>query len=168
MSAEYVRASTTYGCIPAATNMGGTFSDVTTSATSLVNSGAVTVESIFGADKQLALKNNLYVYDATGGAANVCVRKITAVNGTGTSWSLTIESALTSTQASGKTIGLVVANLNEIGVANNGAGDGVFDGVALAAGGGIVVKESNNTKGNTRLAKAFDATGTTFLITEFK
>lgn len=167
MSAENIRTSSTYGSIPAATTMGGTFSDAA-SATRLVNSGGATVESIFGVNKQLALKNNIYAYDATGGAANVCVRKITAVNGTGTTWSLTIESALTSTQASGKTIGLVVANLSEVGVVNDGGADGVFDGVTLAAGSGVTDKGNSNTKGNTRLAKAFNATGTTFLITEFK
>lgn len=167
MGAENFRTDTGKGVIPTYTTISGTLTTNATKTTFLDYAGAVTAQTIFGVDLQLALANNLYVYE--NASTNGSVRKIVGVHTNGTAWSIEVESAFDSPLAA-ENLKLITANLNDYSVANEGGSDGILDGKLFVAGATVHIEENSNRRMAKvhREAKAFNATGTTFLITELK
>ena len=164
-SSEVTRTVTGKQTIPAYSTLSGTFDTDATIPTALVYTGALTPQDLFGADLQGAYKQNLYVYEDT--SAHGSLRLITGINTQGTAWGVQIESAFT-TPLSSENVKIVTANLSDYSCGNVGGADGYYDGNVLGSGVSLERKEDTDRRSTrrNRIAKAIDATGTSFFITE--
>ena len=170
MASEIIRSENGKGTIPNYSTLSGTFSTDGVVSDIIRYTGPLTAQDVFGPDLQRSFKNNLYVYESA--SANGSLRLITGVltsDKTSTTWAVLVESSFNSALVT-HSAKIVEANLNEYGVLNDGGSDGFLGGVSFKSGDSVDISEDSRRRKATRNreAKAFNATGTTFLITELK
>lgn len=166
-SSELTRVVTGKSTIPVYDTLTGTLTTNAIVDNVLDYTGPLTAQDVFGADYQKNWAINLYVYENT--STHGSLRKIKAVYtpDSGVTWSILVESAF-DTPLAAENLKIVTANLADYSVGNQGDADGYYDEVVLGAGATIERKEETDRRSTrrTREAKAIDATGTSFLITE--
>lgn len=165
-----IRSSTTAGTIPTFTAIsGGTVTSDTNNSHSLIYTGTdVLTETAFPITG-CGAEGSAWVYVAS---ATPKIARVLAVTGVDLSnpaalvYSIRLDRNMPS--VSGATANYIVGDLKKYSVTNVGNASGVFDGVAFAEG--VTIEQAIQYPLNVDWleAKTFDATGTTFLITENK
>lgn len=163
--ASITRNETGTGTIPNFTNYAGTFTTNTNNSAVLDYTGALTSAEVFGVN--LGSDNGLYVYSPT---LNQVRRVLGAYEGvTANVWSVLLESAFSAPLVV-ENVRVVLANLTDFAIANQGAADGLYDGVAFNVGAYWNEVDNPHRASTDTFAecKTFNATGTEFLIIEHR
>lgn len=176
---ENTRRSTTTGTIPNNTALsGGTVTTDATIAYRIVYTGTDNLTDAFlrngdglitGANPTylnpslMGVSGNMWLYVATATIKLAKILSVTKIDATHVS--ILIDRNMSG--LSGANAAFLLGNLKEYSVANDGGSDGIFDYTAIVSGTTIhppVFSKINEYQD----AKMFDATGTSFLITENK
>lgn len=167
---QSIRTSTTTGTIPAATTLsGGTAVTDTNKTTVLIYTGTdnllTTLAPILTGQEGLIW---IYIVNATTNTLARCIG-VTAVdesNPAALVYAILLDRVMTTGAA--KTVTYITADLKKYSVTNDGGASGTFDGVALLDGETVTQEIQYPLTVDWLEAKTFNATGTSFLITQNK
>ncbi len=163
---EITRVVTGKSTVPEFETLTGTLTTNPVVDTVVDYTGALTAQSIFGADLQRGYANNLYIYENT--STHGTMRRIVGLNVLSpTEWSVQIESAF-ATPLAAEDLKIVKADLADYSVANTGNASGYMDGFEIVAGETTKNREDSDRRETriTRVAKTIDGTGTTLKVLE--
>lgn len=159
------RTSTGIDTVPSSLNNQLTGGTVTTDALNsdhLVYAGTDNVKTVFQAHLRGGYEGFLWVFVPT---ATVTVAKVLGVENTAiNTYVILLDRAMAG--VAGANIFYVIGDLKEYGVSNEGGGDGTFDGQVFVQGAFDNQKIELGFKTNLLDVKPFDATGTSYRITE--
>jgi hypothetical protein len=163
------RASTTTGTVPASTALsGGTVTTDVNQTSALIYTGTDVLPSIL-LDTLCGKVGALWIYIASATPKIARILAVTPVdesNPAALIYAIILDRAMPS--VSGATASYIVADLKRYYVGNQGGASGVFDEVAFIAGEWVDTEIQYPLNTEWLEAKTFNATGTTFLIREYK
>lgn len=167
---QNIRSSTTTGTIPTYTAIsGGTVTTDANNSHTLIYTGTDVLTATAFPITGCGVEGSAWVYVASATPKIARVMGITEVNLTNPAalvYAIRLDRNMPS--VSGATANYIVADLKKYSVTNDGGGSGVFDGVALLDGETVTQEIQYPLNVGWLEAKTFDASGTSFLITESK
>lgn len=169
-SNQAIRTSSTVGTIPTFTALsGGTATSDANNAHGILYTGTDVLTTSAFPVTGCGAEGSAWLYCATGTPKIARVMGIVPVDLTNPAalvYSIILDRTMTG--LSGTAINYIVADLKKYSVTNDGGASGTFDGVALLDGETVTQEIQYPLSVDWLEAKTFDATGTSFLITETK